>query len=236
MASFEAALSTGIKLIELDVQMTRDGHLVVIHDPELDRTTDGSGPVCLSTLAQLEKLDAGSWFDPRFSGEKIPPFTQVLEWARDKIQLVVEIKNDGYPRDHMDRVVDNALAAVEETGMAGGTAFISFDHAVVGRISRSGVNVPTGCLIKPRPLGIGNNLQRSRKIARESGCSFILHHHLSTTKRLVTRLASYGLPVITWTVNTEAEINRQLKLGVAGTASNDPGLLVAILSKSGIRL
>ena len=73
MAAFELALAVGADGIELDVHMTRDGEIVVIHDDTLDRTTNGKGPVSDQTMAELRELDAGSWFSPEFAGENTHP-------------------------------------------------------------------------------------------------------------------------------------------------------------------
>src|SRR5262245_46332535 len=72
LAAFDLALQMGVRHIELDVHLSRDGHLVVIHDDTVDRTTNGSGPVVHYTLAELQALDAGSWFGAAFAGERIP--------------------------------------------------------------------------------------------------------------------------------------------------------------------
>src|SRR5690606_11528357 len=92
MAAFEMALEMGADGIELDVQMSRDGHLVVIHDPTLERTTDGSGLVAQYTLAELRRVDAGAWFDERFRGQRIPTLAEVFELVRGKALLNVELK------------------------------------------------------------------------------------------------------------------------------------------------
>src|SRR4029434_9244669 len=75
-AAFDLALQMGARHIELDVEATRDGHIVVIHDGAVDRTTDGSGPVAGQTLEALQALDAGSWVGQEFTGERIPPVSE----------------------------------------------------------------------------------------------------------------------------------------------------------------
>src|SRR5207253_2831738 len=93
-ASFERALELGADWVELDVHLTRDGALAVIHDEKVDRTTDGHGFVRDYTLADLKKLDAGSWFGPEFAAQRIPTLDEVLLWARGRHTAVdVEIKN-----------------------------------------------------------------------------------------------------------------------------------------------
>ena len=90
LPSFAAAIELGLS-IELDVYQTRDAHLVVIHDKTLDRTTNGTGEVTEMTLAEIRKLDAGSWFNPRFAGEKVPTLEEVFKLVRDRQRTPVTI-------------------------------------------------------------------------------------------------------------------------------------------------
>jgi glycerophosphoryl diester phosphodiesterase len=91
-AAFDLAIRMGVHHIELDVEATSDGHIVVIHDDTVDRTTDGSGPVTNHTLAALQALDAGSWFGARFAGERIPVFDEVLDRYKGRVHIHTEIK------------------------------------------------------------------------------------------------------------------------------------------------
>ena len=90
LPSFAAAIELGLS-IELDVYQTRDEHLVVIHDKTVDRTTNGTGEVTEMTLAEIRKLDAGSWFDPRFTGEKVPTLEEVFKRIRERQRTPVTI-------------------------------------------------------------------------------------------------------------------------------------------------
>src|SRR5262245_18032370 len=91
-AAFDLALELGARELEFDVQSSADGELVVIHDHNVDRTTDGTGMVESHTLAALRELDAGAWFDRRFSGERIPTLAGVLERYGARARLHVELK------------------------------------------------------------------------------------------------------------------------------------------------
>ena len=95
LPAFEKALELGVDQLELDLHMTKDGHLVLIHDHTLDRTTNGTGLVQDHTLEQLKQLDAGSWKDSRFAGLQIPTFTEFMELVKDHptITLDVELKD-----------------------------------------------------------------------------------------------------------------------------------------------
>jgi glycerophosphoryl diester phosphodiesterase len=92
LAAFDLAIRMGVRHIEFDVHSSRDGHLVVIHDDTLDRTTNGSGPVSNHTLGALRELDAGSWFGAAFAGERVPTFDDVLSRYGGRIHIHAEIK------------------------------------------------------------------------------------------------------------------------------------------------
>lgn len=94
LAAFALAKEMNADWFELDCTLSRDGHVVVIHDDTLDRTTNGKGPVRDRTLAELKQLDAGAWKDPKFAGERLPLLAEALDWAREhRIGVYIEIKN-----------------------------------------------------------------------------------------------------------------------------------------------
>ena len=102
MVSFEKALQLGADMLEFDVRLTKDGQPIIVHDANLDRTSNRSLNVADLTFADIQELDAGSWFDLRFAGEKIPHLKTLLEWSKSKktnekgkLAYFVELKVDG---------------------------------------------------------------------------------------------------------------------------------------------
>lgn len=93
IAAFDAAIAMGARAIEMDLRMTKDGEFVVMHDATVDRTTDGRGRVAALTLAEIKRLDAGSWFDPRFAGEKVPTFREALRAIKGRAGVDVDFKS-----------------------------------------------------------------------------------------------------------------------------------------------
>lgn len=94
IASFKAAVDAGAQMIELDVWLTKDNKMVVIHDAAVDRTTNGSGKIVNLSLSEIKKLDAGSWKSPEFKGEKIPTFEEALSVIPRNIWINVHIKGE----------------------------------------------------------------------------------------------------------------------------------------------
>ena len=102
LSSIRRAIEVGATAVEVDVRTSRDGRLFILHDSTLDRTTDGEGPANKLTLAELQKLDAGSWFSPKFKGERIPSLIEAAQACRGKIDLLLDLKEQG---DEYDRKV-----------------------------------------------------------------------------------------------------------------------------------
>ncbi|MEE3004529.1 MAG: glycerophosphodiester phosphodiesterase family protein, partial [Chloroflexota bacterium] len=94
-AAFDKALALGVDNVEFDVHFSADGHIVVIHDDTLDRTTNGSGPVTAQTLDRLRSLDAGEWFSAEFKGQSIPTLAHLLERYKGWLHFHIEIKGRG---------------------------------------------------------------------------------------------------------------------------------------------
>ncbi len=103
--SFREAIELRVDFIEFDVHRSKDGVLVVIHDSTLDRTTDMRGPVSQFTLQQLKKMDAGSWFSPRFRGVQIPTVEEVLDLAKGKVSVAPEIKASAIEKDLTNAII-----------------------------------------------------------------------------------------------------------------------------------
>src|SRR5690606_20002442 len=134
MAAFRRALDIGADGIELDVHMSADGRLVVIHDETVDRTSNGKGLVKDKTLAELKELDFGSWFSEGFRGEKIPELEDVLELLSDRdVLLNIEIKNGPVFYPGIETAVADAL---QKYGMTDRTIISSFNHYTLVEIRR----------------------------------------------------------------------------------------------------
>ena len=134
MAAFRRGWAIGADLLELDVQLSRDGEVVVIHDSAVDRTTDGRGRVSDLTLAELRALDAGRHFGPAFAGERIPTLDELIAWAKGRIRLNIELK--GSPVIIGD-LPERVAALCRKHGIADQTLAISFDHVAIRRLKEA---------------------------------------------------------------------------------------------------
>jgi glycerophosphoryl diester phosphodiesterase len=228
LASFRAAIAVGADMIELDVHLTRDNEVVVIHDDTLERTTDGKGNVADKTLAELKALDAGFRFNPRFAGERIPTLAEVLDVARGRIRVNIELKKGKNFPYTMEELADRTLAVVEKAGMTDQVLFSSFDPAAVDRIRE----------IAPR-LPIAVITQKPWLTPEETGGGKLYPAINSSFKNLNEkniRLAhAAGIEVHAWTVNTPADMEKVISLGVDGIITNHPDRLIDVLRQKAVK-
>jgi glycerophosphoryl diester phosphodiesterase len=227
LASFASALELGAELVEFDVQLTRDGEVVVLHDPTLDRTTTGRGPVREHTLAEVRRLSAGypARFGDLHAGERIPTLREVLGLLRGRARALVEIKPESVTEAEDDGVEARAAAEVRRAGLADQTAFLSFSRPALLRCRRLAPEVPRGHLFFE---GSGDDMVRG---AREAETDFVMPEKRLLSPELVARLKAADLRVATWVVDEPDELAGLRAYGLFGVATNRPGVLMGALAE-----
>lgn len=138
LAAFEGGVAAGADALELDVRLTADGHAIVFHDDELQRTTNGQGRVEDRDLAALQRLDAGSWFAPTFRSERIPTLKDVLERFGDRCALDLELKaSPGETPERLDTLAREVARLVEARGTTPSILISSFSSALLAAVRRT---------------------------------------------------------------------------------------------------
>ena len=222
LAAFDLALRIGATHIELDVHATSDGQVVVIHDDMVDRTTNGHGPVASQTLAELTALDAGSWFDGRFAGERIPTFAAVLERYKGRAHVHTEIKG------RSDGLTERTVDLVRGHGMADHVTITSFQRERIEETRRYAPELPTGWLV-------GEVTDAIVADARTMGLTQLCPRANTVTPELVRRLQGEGFVVRAWGVSTEELMRQVVEAGADGMTVNFPDKLIAYLGRPGAR-
>jgi len=221
MAAFHLALEQGADSIELDVHLSSDLVPVVIHDHALDRTTDGTGLVGEHSLAELKRLDAGRWFGDSFAGERIPSLEEVLRWARGRVPLHIEIKNN--PIRYPD-IAPRIVGTVEQLDMVEEVEVFSFDHTVVRDVKRMCPGLATGVCYAADPV---DHLVLARMAEADA-----LHPHWSTLRpEVVADAHQEGLFVAVWTVNDPQVARRMAQWNVDGIATDAPDKMRSALGQ-----
>lgn len=212
MVSFLRALELGCDGVEFDVHRTKDGHLVVIHDAVLGRTTNGKGFVREMTLAELQALDAGSWKGAQYTGEKIPTLRELIAGTPASFQLFLELKAGSI---HYPGIERDVLQVIREEGARGRVQISSFDHKALQQIRELDPDIGLGMLSS-------ENLVDPVGMARAIGATALHPNWEWVTPGLVQAAHTAGLQVNTWTVNLPQAIELMKYCGVDGIMSDFP--------------
>lgn len=219
MAAFRRGWELGAGLLELDIHVSSDGMLVVMHDDTVDRTTNGHGPVKDLSVRELGSLDAGSWFAPEFAGERVPLLGEVIEWARGKIGLAIEVKNGPtfYPG-----IAAALVRELRQRDFVQEALVISFDHRVLREVKDLEPEVRVGMLYVARLLD-------PVAAAHAVGAAVMRPRQDLVTAEDVHLLHQAGIAVSPWTVNDPDVLERCIAMGVDSMGSDYPDRLRAFI-------
>ncbi|MBS7609730.1 glycerophosphodiester phosphodiesterase [Candidatus Bathyarchaeota archaeon] len=207
LRSFRRALEIGVHAVELDVHLSKDGRVVVIHDPTVDRTTNGHGYVRDLSFEDLSKLDAGM-------GERIPLLEEVIDLVKDKAILQIELKGEG--------TEEPVLRILEEKGFLDRVVLTSFFHNRVKKAKELKPLIKTGVLFVGRPLD-------PIHIVRVAKADAIHINYLTVDKELVEEIHRAGIKVTVWNVDEPRNIDRMIDFGVDAIGSNKPDIVLSCL-------
>ena len=217
LAAFRSAIDLHAPWIELDVHPTRDGALVVIHDDTVERTTGASGAVCDLTLAEIQKLDAGAWFSPRFAGERIPQLSEVFELvAPTSTRLNIEIKA---APDGLD-VAPGVVGLLRRYQKEREYVVSSFDLPALLQVQALAPEVPLAI------LGWGSDLLQ---IAQEHHFPWIHGFFATMDADIIAQAHANGMSVDVWTVDDPDSLASWKAMGVDKICTNCPALMLAAM-------
>jgi len=225
LAAFEKAVELGADAIELDVHLSADGVPVVIHDSNVDATTDGSGRVAELHLVQLKQLDAGSTFGPSFSGERIPTLEEVLQAFGRRALLNIELKSFSLRGNRLEQAV---IGLIERYGLEDRVLLSSFNPFSLRRAKKLAPHISAGLLYAPDlPIPLSRAWLAPL-------CPHEARHpkHTMVDADYMAQVRKHGYRVNVWTVDDPDEMHRLIELGVDGIITNVPDVLRDILEAS----
>jgi glycerophosphoryl diester phosphodiesterase len=206
LASFRSAIEVGCEMVECDVHLTSDGELAVIHDHQLERTTNGTGLVGAHTLAELRELDAGG-------GERIPLLEEVIELCRDRVGLVIETKQNPIPYPGLE---EKLVATLREQSMMEQVSVISFHHGCIRRLKEIAPELEVGIIDASRPVDPLAMLQAAR-------AELFSGFWGTLEPSLVEELHAAGKAVGAWTVDDDLSLLWMRACRPDSVFSNRPG-------------
>ncbi len=224
LASFELAVEHGADAIELDVKLSADQQVVVIHDQTVNRTTNGKGRVNQLTLDELKKLDAGAFFSPEYKGETIPTLSEVIEKIAGRLYINIELTNYATPFDNLtQKVAEIVLSHHQEENIL----FSSFNLITLTKIKRLLPQVPAALLALP---GIPGAFARSA-IGRWFSPDIIHPYLKDINPAFMKKQHRLNRRTHVWTVNKPEQLKRLFSLEVEGVFTDDPRLAHQILEE-----
>jgi glycerophosphoryl diester phosphodiesterase len=221
IAAFEMAVSLGAEAIELDTKLSSDGVVMVMHDQTVDRTTGQSGNLRTFTAQQLRQMDAGSHFDAKFAGEKVPTLAEVFEAVGQKIFINIELTNY---QTSGDGLVDKVIELIDQYSMNERVIFSSFLPSNLLRARKLKPNIPAAILCLPGKEGLISRSFAGKWISPE-----LIHPFFSDVNAgMMKREKNRHRKVNVWTVNEPEEMKRLLNLGVQGIITDFPDIAVQL--------
>lgn len=216
LAAVEKALQQKAHYVEIDVQETVDGELVVAHDSDFMKVANVGRKVWDATWAELQEIDIGSWFAPEFAGERVPHLRDVLERARGRGRVTIELKYYGHAQQLEQRVID----LVEQVGAADQVILMSLDYDGIRKVRALRPDWTVG-LLTAKAVGDLTELD----------ADFLAVNVGLATRRFVRRAHARGKEVYVWTVDDPVRMFQMLNLGVDGLITNRPDLAREVLTR-----
>lgn len=219
LPAFRSAILKGGDRIELDVQMTKDGVVMVTHDANLKRCTGKNAKIYDLTCEQVEQLDAGSWFSRRFAGTKIPTLEEVLQLCQGRIGLNVEIKPDASTPE----LEAETIRLLRQYGFNGSNCVItSQSYETLHKAKQLAPDIPTGYILA---LGAGNYYDLP-------DVDFFSMENTFITAGMVNQLHRRGKTVSAWTIVRESDASQMLELGVDDLITDRPDMVQTLLAQN----
>jgi len=240
LPSFKLAMAAGADLVELDYYHSKDGQLVVMHDPDLDRTTDATNKwggrrikVESKTAAEIQTLDAGKWFEPKYAGTKVPLLTEALDTIQNGNVTLIERKG-GDP--------DTCIKLLKGKGLINQVVVQSFDWQYLRGFHEQEPDQVLGALGPPvklpdgtKPAGTGKELGSAWLDELQKSGAKVAVWNNKVSKQAVELAHQRGLKVWVYTINDPAEANRLLDMGVDGIITNNTSLIWRTIALRGIK-
>jgi len=217
VAAMLKAIEFHADFAELDVQETKDGEIILLHDDDLARTTNDSGVIWEKSLADLKGVDAGSWKGAGFTGEPIPLLKTVIDTVKGKMKLNVEIKING----HQERLEERVVQILEDKNFINDCIVTSFNRPTVEKVKELNPKLRVGLIFSEMP---------AEDIYRTNWHLFSVYYEL-VDQEFVDRAHRAGKEVHVWTVNDPETMKKMISFGVDNIITNRPDILLEVLAK-----
>ena len=222
LAAFEKAIEIGVDAVEIDVNLTADNRVVVIHDRTVDRTTDGSGPVDTMTFNEIRELSAGSRYDEKFAKERIPTLEETLDLVGWRSLLLIETKTE--------EAAEKAVAVIRAKRAQSRVVMQSFLGQAVRTVNRLDSRIPTAFLMTGGEAVLRRKTGVVKRVLK-LGANALALKYTAATPDLVNMFLSRAMGMWVWTVDDEEEMREMIEMGVGGVITNYPDRLNRVIGE-----
>lgn len=221
MPAFLEAIEAGANMIETDIQLTSDGHIVAYHDLKLLKKTNGEKNIYEMSLENLQMLDAGSWFDEKFSGVKIPLLSDIFGIIKDKIYLLIELKLQKSGGNTI--LINKLLNMIKDYGIQDQVLIASFYYKLLKQIKKQMAELPVGAIKIPY------DLRSPSKIHKQTGCDVFICSVNELNEKIVNDAARSGVFMGAYSIDTEENLRAALQYNVKAIGTNYPARIIELL-------
>ena len=231
LAAFGLACSTpGIDMIELDVRLSGDNEVIVLHDRTLQRTSAGNGAARGYSVEEIKEFDAGSWFHPSFSSERIPTLKEVLTLVDKRLWVNIELKSDFFFPEKPGVLERKVLETVQGLHYEQHVMYSSFNHRMLSTMKRLSPSAVTGVLFSvARDYG-----RMPSKLAERVGAEVFVCAKREVSRKVIDDARRAGLAVYVYTLNSVTNAAKMIEMGVDGILSDSADEIVHSVKKSGV--
>ncbi len=229
LAAINKALEIGVDYIEIDVRLTLDNVPVVIHDARVNRTTNGKGPVVWYYYQSLKKLDAGSWFGPEFSNERIPSLNEVMQKVFPHTKLLIELKGSVIMQPLLAREVVKLIKKFNAEKLC---IVQSFSAALLQAVQRESKEVEVNLLLNYQNEKLPFYVDRFPKLGniyRFKKSNAVNPNYKYVSPEIIEEIHEKGKEIFCWTVNDIGTMRHLVEMGVDGIITNHPDKLKSLL-------
>lgn len=220
LPAFQAAIDCGASFAELDVQMTKDGVVVVTHDTNLKRCTGVDANIYDLTFEQARQLDAGSFFSEEFAGTPLPTLEEVIQLCKGKIKLNIEIKQNG----HSPELEKETVRIILENEFVDSCKVTSLNYESLCKVKEAAPQIKTGYILA---VGVGNYYDLPNLDFFSVETTFI-------TANMVKAIHQRGMEISAWTIDRETDARKMINLGVDDLITGDPKMVQSILEEDNV--
>lgn len=234
MVAYKEAIAAGADVIELDVRLAADGVVFIMHDATLERTTNGCGLIAATSAAQIKALDAGSWFNPRFAGERVPTLAEALDLCRGRVRVNIELKTGNLDNQMMRRTIEQTAHVIDEYDMWDQILFSSFQLPAITYVKEIRPQATVALL----DWDYESTEDHQLDVLKIGGKGWFIHPRMVTPER-VALAHSRGLMVTCGAgnhpENREQSVQLLIDANVDTISTNFPAEVAAILNRQGLR-